>query len=93
MRGISQQTIADAIGISRSAYSSYELGRAEPDVNLIRQIARFYHVSIDFLLSFDLKSVDPELDELRAQLWTHLAVVDKETAQMILNLFTKFGKN
>lgn len=92
MRSISQQTIADRLGISRSAYASYESGRAEPDVEMIREIATFYHVSIDFLLSFDIKSADPDLDELRTELWRHLAVSDKETAQMILNLFQKFGK-
>lgn len=89
VRGVTQQTIADALGISRAAYSAYENNVSEPDVDLIRRLAQFYHVSVDFLLQIDMVPVDPELDGLRAQLWERIATVDKETAHMILQLFSK----
>jgi transcriptional regulator with XRE-family HTH domain len=89
VRGVTQQTIADALGISRAAYSAYETSTAEPDVDLIRKLAQYYHVSVDFLLQIDMQTEDPELDGLRAMLWEHIARADKETAQMILQLFSK----
>lgn len=92
VRGITQQTIADALGITRAAYSAYENDVAEPDVDLIRRIAQFYHVSVDFLLHVDMEAEDPELDGMRAMLWEQIARVDKETAQMMLQLFSKLKK-
>lgn len=92
-RQITQQQIADSIQISRSTYAGYENGSHEPDITIIRKIAEFYHISTDFLLSFDMQSVDPELDELRSQLWEEIASSDKETAQTILNLFKKLHKS
>lgn len=89
VRGVTQQTIADALGISRAAYSAYETAAAEPDVDLIRKLAQYYHVSVDFLLQIDMQPEDPELDGLRAMLWEHIARADKETAQMMLQLFSK----
>jgi transcriptional regulator with XRE-family HTH domain len=93
MRGVTQQQVADAINVSRTTYSTYERGRAEPDVELLRRLSEFYKVSADFLLQIDIKSEDPVLDDLRARLWEHILVSDRETAEMILNLFGKFGKN
>jgi hypothetical protein len=39
-----------------------------------------------------MEAEDPELDGMRAMLWEQIARVDKETAQMMLQLFSKFKK-
>lgn len=93
VRGITQQTIADEIGISRAAYSAYENDVSEPDVEMIRKLAQYFHVSTDFLLQIDMQPVDPELDGLRAQLWQQIAEVDKDTAKVMLQLFSKLKKD
>ncbi len=48
-----QQGLADAIGIERSTYASYETGRNKPDVILLSKIAKVFNVSSDFLLEID----------------------------------------
>lgn len=48
-----QQGLADAIGIERSTYASYETGRNKPDVNLLSRIAKVFDVSSDFILEID----------------------------------------
>lgn len=48
-----QQGLADAIGIERSTYASYETGRNKPDVNLLSKIAKVFGVSSDFILEID----------------------------------------
>lgn len=48
-----QQGLADAIGIERSTYASYETGRNKPDVNLLSKIAKVFNVSSDFILEID----------------------------------------
>ena len=48
-----QQGLADAIGIERSTYASYETGRNKPDAVLLSKIAKVFNVSSDFILEID----------------------------------------
>lgn len=48
-----QQGLADAIGIERSTYASYETGRNKPDVILLSKIAKVFGVSSDYILEID----------------------------------------
>lgn len=49
-RGISQEEIAKAIGVSRSTYTNYELGNREPSLTILVKICDFFDVSADYLL-------------------------------------------
>lgn len=49
-KGLRQSDIAEVIGVSRAAYTQYELGMSEPDLNTIQQLASFFDVSTDYLL-------------------------------------------
>lgn len=55
--GHSQQKVADALLITRGRYSKYEDGATEPPLELLLKISRYYHVSIDLLLSVDLRKI------------------------------------
>lgn len=55
-----QESLADALGITRSAISSYEDGRAEPKLMLIDKIAQYFQVSLDQLLNVDLARMSDE---------------------------------
>jgi transcriptional regulator with XRE-family HTH domain len=46
-----QQFVADQLEISRSRYSHYENNHVQPDNKLLRKMAQFYNVSIDYLLN------------------------------------------
>lgn len=48
--GITQQQIADYLGITQSAYAYYETGRNEPDIETLKKLAEYYQTSIDFLV-------------------------------------------
>ncbi|WP_146812507.1 helix-turn-helix domain-containing protein, partial [Aneurinibacillus danicus] len=41
---------ARAIGVHRAAYTSYELGRREPCMDIIVKLAKFFDTSCDYLL-------------------------------------------
>lgn len=47
---LTQEDLANKLGISRAALSHYETSRREPDYNTINKIASFFRVSIDYLL-------------------------------------------
>lgn len=49
-RKMTQEELADALGISRAALSHYEQGRREPDFETVQKIASFFGVSTDYLL-------------------------------------------
>lgn len=48
--GWSQETLAEALAVSRQTISKYETGTAEPDLTRLRQLTELFHVSYDDLL-------------------------------------------
>ena len=48
-----QETIAKYLGISQQAYSNYENGHREIPVTAVKELARLYKVSTDYLLHSD----------------------------------------
>ena len=49
-RNYSQQTVADYLQISRSAYTNYEIGCRVPDIFTLDRLARLYSVAIESFL-------------------------------------------
>jgi transcriptional regulator with XRE-family HTH domain len=46
---LTQEELANKLGVSRSTYAQYEFGRRHPDFSLLEKIADLFGVSIDFL--------------------------------------------
>lgn len=51
-RGLSQEQLAESIGVDRTTIVKYETGASKPTRNL-QKIADFFHVSTDYLLERD----------------------------------------
>lgn len=49
-KGITQTTLAGLLGISKSAISTYENGLRMPSEDTLIDIARYFKVSVDYLL-------------------------------------------
>lgn len=49
--GLSQQALADATGLSRSAVGMYETGKREPDIDTLRLLSEFFGVDMNTLTS------------------------------------------
>jgi transcriptional regulator with XRE-family HTH domain len=49
-RGLSQQAMAEAIGIHANSWKKYETGQTQPSLEALKKIAVALHVSTDFLL-------------------------------------------
>lgn len=63
-RGISQEELAERLGVSRQAVSRWETGSAKPDANNILQLSLLFHVTTDYLLHDDYQS-DQDLPGIR----------------------------
>jgi transcriptional regulator with XRE-family HTH domain len=64
-RGLTQQQMADSIGIHVNSLKKYESGHAQPSLDVLKKIALALNVSTDFLL-FEDHERDPS-DELALQ--------------------------
>ncbi len=49
-RGVTQQQLAAALSVSSNTISAYERGINEPDDRMKIEMAKFFNVSIDYLL-------------------------------------------
>ena len=50
-KGITQEELAEALYVSRTAVSKWESGRGYPSIDSLKDISKFFSVSIDDLLS------------------------------------------
>ena len=59
---LTQEFVAEQIGVKRYTYAKWEQGRAEPSMQDLRKLADFFDVSIDYLLgrTDDFGYVTPE---------------------------------
>lgn len=58
-RNMSQEELADNLGVSRQAVSRWEVGSALPDASNILQLSKLFGVSADYLLNDDYKGEAP----------------------------------
>ena len=49
-KGISQQKLADAVGVSQQSINKYENHKIEPDIETLIKIADFFETSVDYLI-------------------------------------------
>ena len=54
---LTQQQVADALGIDKSTYSGYETGKREPDVLKIKRLLVLLNVPSSYLLEVEMPTV------------------------------------
>jgi transcriptional regulator with XRE-family HTH domain len=57
---ISQEKLAEQLLITRGRYVKYEDGTSEAPYDILKRIAQHYHLSIDLLLSVDVRKIEVE---------------------------------
>lgn len=77
-KGLLQSDIANALGISKATYSTYEIGTRTPPADILCKLADYFNVTTDYLLGrtsdnifensyipkSEIQDVYDELDEL-----------------------------
>ena len=87
-RGISQETLADQVGVSRQAVSRWESEQSTPDLEKIVLMSDFFGVTTDYIL----KGIEPAEDkEQKNKEIAGKTLYIASTAFVAIGLFCAFG--
>ncbi|MCI7740904.1 MAG: helix-turn-helix domain-containing protein [Clostridiales bacterium] len=82
--GLSQEELAEKLGVSRQAVSKWEGAQSVPDIQRILEMSRLFGVSTDYLLKDDMDFGSEAITESAAESDSPLRRVDMETASAFL---------
>lgn len=93
-RGLSQEALAEQLGVSRQAISRWESGETTPDLTNLKLLSELYGVSADYLLHDEYAS-DEDLPKVKETTQAFKEKSDKRSkiffGLAILWLFIGFG--
>ncbi len=85
-RDITQETLAQFLGVSFQSVSKWERGESYPDMTMLPEIAGFFGVSTDELLGVNRAAAEEELTVL---LQEHDNLIDDELIRQSVNSLMK----
>lgn len=74
---LSQEQVADRLGVSRQAVAKWETGETAPDIHNCLALARLYDVSMDDLVNYDSAGSDMMIPPRGKHLFGVVTVGDK----------------
>lgn len=82
-KGVTQEALAEHLGITAQAVSKWERGSASPDIELLPQLSAYFGVTIDELFAL---SDDTRMERIQNMLWDvrFLSPADAENARSFL---------
>lgn len=96
--GISQQKLADAVGLTQQSINKYENHKIEPDIATLMLIADFFHTSVDFLIGHSEAQAESEgvpvfklnADEIRlVNQYRQLSLKEKDSIHLVMDNYCK----
>ncbi|MBP3444677.1 MAG: helix-turn-helix transcriptional regulator [Bacilli bacterium] len=54
---LSQEELAEKVGVARQTISKWEIGDTTPDINQVKIISKIFNISIDELVDNDINNV------------------------------------
>ena len=71
LKGVTQEELANYIGISKASVSKWETGQSYPDITFLPQLATYFNISIDQLMDYQ-----PQLS--KAAIRSYYSVLSQE---------------
>ena len=96
--GVSQQKLAEAIGLTQQSINKYENHKIEPDIATLMLIADFFHTSVDFLIGHTEAQAEHEgvpvfklnADEIRlVNQYRQLSLKEKDSIHLVMENYCK----
>lgn len=63
-KGITQEELAQFMGVSKAAVSKWETGQSYPDITYLPQLAAYFNISVDELLGYEPQMTKEEIRRL-----------------------------
>lgn len=91
---LTQETLADFLGMSFQSISKWERGETYPDITMLPTIASFFGVTVDSLLGTDMIEKEKEINEY-CEKYSRLLSENKlvQAKDMMKNAISKFPGN
>ena len=96
--GVSQQKLAEAIGLTQQSINKYENHKIEPDIATLMLIADFFHTSVDFLIGHSEAQAEREgvpvyrlnADEVKLiNQYRQLSLKEKDSIHLVMDNYCK----
>ena len=92
-RGITQEQLAESIGISFQAVSKWENNIALPDITLAPVLANYFGVTMDELFDFSLSEIDAEVENIAKEANALRERAPEQSREIIENGLKKYPEN
>lgn len=92
---LTQSGLAKKLGVTQSTIAGIEIGRREPSIELMTQLAEFFGVSVDYLLGLEEEDKEESLVKdllvhlYNAGLIKDINNIDETTTNMIMGMVKK----
>lgn len=96
--GVSQQKLAEAIGLTQQSINKYENHKIEPDIATLMLIADFFHTSVDYLIGHTEAQAEHEgvpvyrlnADEVKlVNQYRQLSLKEKDSIHLVMDNYCK----
>lgn len=96
--GVSQQKLAEAIGLTQQSINKYENHKIEPDIATLILIADFFHTSVDYLIGHTEAQAEHEgvpvyrlnADEVKlVNQYRQLSLREKDSIHLVMENYCK----
>ena len=87
--GLTQEQLAERLGITLGTVSKWERGGSEPDLGFVMDLAELFHISVDALIGFSMGGADADEEAERIEALVNNAPFEKVEAEYA-NALKKF---
>ncbi len=92
-RGVTQEQLAQSIGISFQAVSKWENGVALPDISLVTVLASYFGVSTDELLDFSLKELEKKVADICREAYEYRESDPEKSRKILEEALKQYPEN
>lgn len=90
--GLSQQEVADLLGRQQTNISSWEVGRAEPDLETLQRLLELYAVSFEDVVRGTPHPVTVTAEEMQLILqFRKLSKQNQEAVEAVMAIYSKYS--
>ena len=98
--GLSQEALAEQLGVTRQAVSKWETGEGKPDIDNLLPLAKLLHTTVDYLLDdtadaprAEKSHPQPQTESVGRELWEQLKAFGRRWGWSCRCCFNGFGGN